>query len=105
MSPDASCRPAGVVFQPLTSIALEPSWPGTLIARPETGCVRRKLSAARQTPPANNTRTSTNGQRLMEPPAASGVSAHDTTLLRRLCKVARVSDVAWSAPYLGDVLK
>src|SRR5262245_25854751 len=66
MSPEGSWRPAGVVFQPLTSNVLLPSWPGTVISCPETGCFILKLSAARHVPTARIARITTDARRFMK---------------------------------------
>src|SRR3954470_9885617 len=55
MSPDGSCRPAGVVFQPLTSKAFAPFGPGTVMSFPVAGCLMRNASNAVQTVPVRTT--------------------------------------------------
>src|SRR2546427_633128 len=69
MSPDGSCRPAGVVLHPLTSMALGPFLPGTVISRPEIGCLTRYSPTALQTPPANSRGTRVQARRLTGLPA------------------------------------
>src|SRR5262245_3082439 len=53
MSPDESCRPAGVVFHPFTNSAFGPFCPGTIMSFPVAGCFVRNGSNAVQAAPAS----------------------------------------------------